>query len=83
MSDHTDPIASDTYEGEAFEAGGEPDEHPITSIEAPEADTAEQLADLREREELRLTGFDTVEVDPADAADQRRVVELDEDEYRD
>jgi hypothetical protein len=82
MSDHTDPTASETYEGEAFEDGGEPDEYTTGSIEAPEADTAEQLADLREREERRPTRFDTTEADPADAADQRRVVELDEDEYR-
>ncbi|MCK2213012.1 hypothetical protein MF672_004260 [Actinomadura sp. ATCC 31491] len=51
------------------------------SIEAPEADAAEQHREVRHgasvpRRELPL------DVDPADAAEQDRVVDLDDDEYR-
>ena len=51
------------------------------SLEAPEADAAEQQRLLAEdggdpRRETPL------EVDPADAAEQDRVVELDDDDYR-
>ncbi|TDE30160.1 hypothetical protein E1295_41210 [Nonomuraea mesophila] len=51
------------------------------SIETPEADAAEQQREIRPvgrlRSELPL------DVDPADAADQDRVVELDDDDgYR-
>ncbi|TMR95539.1 hypothetical protein [Nonomuraea basaltis] len=62
------------------------DEHPYeeeaeVSIETPEADAVEQHQDMREnhgrpRRELPL------DVDPGDAAEQDRVVELDDDEYR-
>lgn len=51
------------------------------SIETPEADAVEQHREMlqsvgRLRRELPL------DVDPADAADQDRVVELDDDDYR-
>ncbi len=49
-------------------------------IEAPEADAVEQHRSVRTGEERReRIPFD---VDPADAAEQDRVVELDEDDYR-
>jgi hypothetical protein len=55
-------------------------ESPIGGVEASAADVAEQRAALRE------TGTDEDEADweadPADAADQRRSVGQDEDEYR-
>ncbi|AQZ71294.1 unnamed protein product [[Actinomadura] parvosata subsp. kistnae] len=51
------------------------------SIETPEADAAEQ-----QREVLQSVGRLRREVpfdaDPADAADQDRVVDLDDDDYR-
>ncbi|MFC7592811.1 hypothetical protein ACFQYP_60690 [Nonomuraea antimicrobica] len=51
------------------------------SIETPEADAAEQHRELlqsvgRLRRELPL------DVDPADGADQDRVVDLDDEDYR-
>ncbi|MEV4179655.1 hypothetical protein [Nonomuraea sp. NPDC049709] len=51
------------------------------SIETPEADAVEQHRDMlqsvgRLRRELPL------DVDPADGADQDRVVDLDDDDYR-
>ncbi|MEU4576800.1 hypothetical protein ACBI99_29205 [Nonomuraea sp. ATR24] len=50
-------------------------------LEAPEADAVEQRRRLSEDESRprREVPFD---VDPADAADQDRVVELDDDDYR-
>ncbi|MEU6999408.1 hypothetical protein [Nonomuraea sp. NPDC046570] len=51
------------------------------SIEAPEADAAEQHRLLREEGLLRQEL--PIEVDPADAADQDRTVEFgDDDDYR-
>ncbi|MET7797676.1 hypothetical protein [Streptomyces decoyicus] len=51
-------------------------------IEAPEADAAEQYADLAPRGDEPLTGTDPDEANEADRAEQARVVELNEDEYR-
>jgi hypothetical protein len=54
-------------------------------LEAPEADSAEQRAELLQHEDAPLTprpSDQAEEADPADAAEQRRVVELDEDDYR-
>jgi hypothetical protein len=49
-------------------------------IEAPEADAVEQRTPVQAIREHR----DRVplEVDPADAAEQNRIVELDDDDYR-
>ncbi|MBE9497862.1 MULTISPECIES: hypothetical protein [Streptomyces] len=63
----------DDYEEEPEEAG---------SPEAPEADTAEQRTDLVTDRDDPLTGRGSDEVNAADAAEQARVVELNEDEYR-
>ncbi|WP_188192454.1 hypothetical protein [Nonomuraea sp. SYSU D8015] len=51
------------------------------SIETPEADAVEQHREMRQnggtlRREL------PIDVDPGDAAEQDRVVDLDDDEYR-
>jgi len=51
------------------------------SIEAPEADAAEQQRSLRE-EERSWPQRIPLEVDPFDAAEQERTVDLDEDDYR-
>lgn len=53
-----------------------------TDAEAPEADTAEQHTELTESEDAPLAGRDLSEVNPADLAEQARVVELNEDDYR-
>ncbi len=51
------------------------------SIEAPEADAAEQQRPLDEDEDA-LPQRVPLEVDPADAIEQERAVGLDEDDYR-
>jgi hypothetical protein len=51
-------------------------------IEAPEADAAEQYADLAPQRDEPLAGIDPDEANEADLAEQARVVELNEDEYR-
>ncbi|MFI7452463.1 hypothetical protein ACIBQX_33565 [Nonomuraea sp. NPDC049714] len=51
------------------------------SMEAPEADAAEQQRQLGEGE-TQARRETPLEVDPADAAEQDRVVELDDDDYR-
>ena len=53
---------------------------PSTDIEAPEADAQEQHRSVRGSAATRSTRRD--DVDEADAADQEREVDLDEDEYR-
>lgn len=50
-------------------------------IEAPEADAVEQHTPVRHAENGNATSV-PLETNEADAADQRRVVELDEDDYR-
>ncbi|MEE1927701.1 hypothetical protein V1J52_05765 [Streptomyces sp. TRM 70351] len=55
---------------------------PAADAETPEADAAEQRAELVETEDAPLTGQDLDAVDPGDAAEQARVVDLDEDDYR-
>ncbi|MFG1809352.1 hypothetical protein [Streptomyces sp. NPDC049040] len=54
-------------------------------IEAPEADSAEQHTELLQHRDDPVTGRPSDrdgEADPADTAEQRRVVALDEDDYR-
>jgi hypothetical protein len=51
-------------------------------VEAPEADAAEQHADLSPHHDDSLTGSDADNANEADRAEQARVVELDEDDYR-
>lgn len=58
------------------------DEEGVSGMETPEADAAEQHAEIGPERET--PGLDQVpaEVDPADAEEQNRIVELDEDDYR-
>lgn len=75
--DPTDPDTFDRFDDE--------DERPAADrfgVEAPEADAAEQHAEVLPREDARLLAAGSSEVNPADAAEQARVVELDEDDYR-
>ncbi|MDP9417713.1 MAG: hypothetical protein M3P48_07770 [Actinomycetota bacterium] len=51
-------------------------------IEATEADAAEQHAEVVPRESVDPVYDPPADVDPADLADQHRVVELDDDDYR-
>ncbi|GHC72560.1 hypothetical protein [Streptomyces cinnamoneus] len=72
-----DPTDPDTFEDE--------DEDAVvitTDAEAPEADAAEQHADLAPQRDDRLEHIDRDSANEADRAEQARVVELDEDDYR-
>jgi hypothetical protein len=54
-------------------------------VEAPEADAAEQHAELAPHRDEPLTGSNETnlaDANEADRAEQARVVELDEDDYR-
>lgn len=78
----TDPTNSETLAG----AEGPSDQSdrvlPETSPEVPEADAAEQLEETREEEDGSLPESTPDEVNPADAAEQARVVEIDDEDYR-
>ncbi|RII16147.1 hypothetical protein DSC45_16290 [Streptomyces sp. YIM 130001] len=50
--------------------------------QTPEADAAEQRIDLQQHRDEDVPRYDPDSADPADAAEQARVVELDEDDYR-
>ncbi len=51
-------------------------------IEAPEADAAEQHIEVVARERVDPVLDPPTDADPADLADQHRIVELDDDDYR-
>ncbi|MET8574550.1 hypothetical protein [Streptomyces sp. NPDC005012] len=51
-------------------------------VEAPEHDAAEQLADVRPVRDEPVRGEAADRAAEADLAEQARVVELDEDDYR-
>lgn len=72
-----DPTDPDTFEDDEEVTGPE-------DVEAPEADTVEQRSGLLQHRDSPMTGRDpTAEVDPADSAEQARVVDVDEEEeYR-
>ncbi|MFS8198631.1 hypothetical protein ACLVWQ_08065 [Streptomyces sp. CWNU-52B] len=71
----------DPTDPEALEDTDDPDGTEI-GVEAPEADAAEQQADLAPRRDDSLTDADPDSASEADLAEQARVVELDEDDYR-
>ncbi|WP_326652410.1 MULTISPECIES: hypothetical protein [unclassified Streptomyces] len=50
--------------------------------EVPEADAAEQHADVLPEDDDHVNGADLDAANEADAAEQARVVALDEDDYR-
>jgi hypothetical protein len=68
--DPTDPETLDEPDATEFD------------VEAPEADAAEQHADLAPHRDDPLTSVDPDNANEADRAEQSRVVELDEDDYR-
>ncbi|AKH84660.1 hypothetical protein AA958_23385 [Streptomyces sp. CNQ-509] len=80
-----DPQDSDTFDEPARRTGrrGRADEPAERDAETPEADAAEQRAEVDQRDEDVTPGErGGDEANPADAAEQARVVEQDEDEYR-
>ncbi|MEV1045060.1 hypothetical protein [Streptomyces sp. NPDC049916] len=68
-----DPSEPDTFTGAAADAPGP---------EAPEADAAEQRTDVRPEDDEPAEGIAPALANEADVADQRRVIPLDEDDYR-
>ncbi|MEV0262675.1 hypothetical protein AB0I49_15180 [Streptomyces sp. NPDC050617] len=76
--DPTDPETFDEYDDGDDDAPGASE----IDVEAPEADAAEQHTDLTQHRDGPLTGVDTDAADPGDVAEQARVVETDEDDYR-
>ncbi|WP_407550058.1 hypothetical protein QOM21_13045 [Streptomyces sp. Pv4-95] len=72
----------DPTDPEAFE--GEDDVNDATEIdvEAPENDAVEQHADVEAQWDEALSDADPASANEADLAEQARVVELNEDEYR-
>ena len=69
-----DPTDPDTFaEEESVE---------FDDVEAPEADAAEQHADVAQHRDDPLTDVDPDAANEADLAEQARVVSLDEDDYR-
>ncbi|WP_030772785.1 hypothetical protein [Streptomyces sp. NRRL F-2664] len=69
-----DPAEPDTFRERFPESLDDP--------EAPEADVAEQQADLRPDDDEPDSGSATGQAADGDAAEQARVVPLDEDDYR-
>ncbi|GAA1352105.1 hypothetical protein [Streptomyces beijiangensis] len=59
-----------------------PTDTPEDYEEADPADAAEQRTELTPQEDDPLTSIDPAAVNEADAAEQTRVVPLDEDDYR-
>ncbi|OEJ94524.1 hypothetical protein [Streptomyces thermolilacinus] len=55
----------------------------VPGEETPEADAAEQHAELRQQSDDPLPRIDPAAANEADAVEQARVVALDEDDYRD
>ncbi|MFJ3900946.1 hypothetical protein [Streptomyces sp. NPDC090025] len=75
-----DPNEPNTFAERFTEQAGKGDV--VLDQEIPEADAAEQRAELRERDDVPLAQIEHEAADAADAAEQARVVELDEDDYR-
>ncbi|WP_320774372.1 hypothetical protein [Streptomyces sp. CRN 30] len=74
-----DPTDPETFE-ELEEEGAQ--EAQDLDVEAPDADAAEQQADLAPSQDDPLTGVDPGRASEGDLAEQARVVSLDEDDYR-
>ncbi|WP_327325918.1 hypothetical protein OG735_28125 [Streptomyces sp. NBC_01210] len=69
-----DPTDPDTFDANDQEA--------VLDEEVPEADAAEQLADVLPDDDDHVDIVDLDSANEADAAEQARVVALDEDDYR-
>lgn len=82
MSDEIQP-AQDGFDADVAESDTEADAVQ-TDIETPEADAVEQNTDLLPRDAPATEPLETpvAAADPADAVEQRRVVEQDEEDYR-
>jgi hypothetical protein len=72
----------DPTDPETFEATENGEPTAALDEETPEADAAEQHRELQPRADDPLTRVDPAVANEADAAEQTRVVTLDEDDYR-
>ncbi|MEU6146411.1 hypothetical protein ABZ848_39465 [Streptomyces sp. NPDC047081] len=71
-----DPTDPETFEDQDAQ------EAPEFDVEAPENDAAEQHADVSPNRDEPLEDVDPARANEADLVEQRRVVSLDEDDYR-
>jgi hypothetical protein len=74
-------MALDPTDPDVFEELAD-DEDTEIDVEAPENDAAEQHADLAPDRDDPLENVDPAVANEADLLEQRRVVSLDEDDYR-
>jgi hypothetical protein len=72
-----DPTDPETFDDET--QAPDPEDR---DVEAPDADAAEQRADLAPDRDEPLTGVEPDRANEADLAEQARVVSHDEDDYR-
>ncbi|MFJ8804702.1 hypothetical protein [Streptomyces sp. NPDC102490] len=72
-----DPTDPETFDDE-FQAPNPEDR----DVEAPDADAAEQRADIGQERDEPLTRVEPDRANEADLAEQARVVSHDEDDYR-
>lgn len=78
-----DPTDPETFEEIEEKAAGDRDAaRDERDEEVPEADAAEQRADVRPEHDDPLTGINPDAANEADATEQTRVVAMDEDDYR-
>ncbi|MGW2833042.1 hypothetical protein [Streptomyces sp. NPDC001286] len=71
-----DPTDPETFADEEARTASEFD------VEAPENDAAEQQADIVPDQDDPLDDVDPARANEADVVEQRRVVSIDEDDYR-
>ncbi|MFI9647252.1 hypothetical protein ACIHAA_13280 [Streptomyces sp. NPDC052040] len=70
-----DPTDPETFEGDETDVGE-------LDVEAPENDAAEQHQDLAPESDEPLTAEEILRANEADLVEQKRVVSIDEDDYR-
>ncbi|MCQ8833437.1 hypothetical protein [Streptomyces malaysiensis] len=73
-----DPSDPDTFEDSVENS----DETTVYDVEAPEADAVEQHLEVRHRRDERPRADELAEANEADRAEQARVVEENEEDYR-
>ena len=72
----------DPRDPETFEDVYEDEPEDSSGVEIPDADAAEQHRDLLQHRDSPMTDRGPDEANPADAAEQARVVEENDEEYR-
>jgi hypothetical protein len=81
----SDDIADFEREADELDDAAQHTDDADLDLEANEADAAEQSVELLQHRDEPITARPADrdgEADPADTAEQRRVVDLDEDDYR-